>query len=117
MLRPPTPCNVRSMSTVDRAVLKRSSSAWHGEHTRYYGLNSGNGLALRETDRLRNRRVGVIGLGTGTLAAYGRPGDSFRSIRNQSARDPGREDRVYVSRGFQGRYRRGIWRCPSIAGA
>jgi len=52
--------------------------ARRGEPTTYYGLNSGIGLTLRETDRLRNRRVGVIGLGTGTLATYGRPGDSFR---------------------------------------
>jgi hypothetical protein len=53
-------------------------AARRGEPTTYYDLNSGVGLALRETESIPNRRVGVIGLGTGTLAAYGRPGDSFR---------------------------------------
>jgi spermidine synthase len=45
--------------------------------TTYYGPQSGAGLAL---DRLRtsNRRAGVIGLGVGTLAAYGHAGDYFR---------------------------------------
>jgi len=47
--------------------------------TEYYGEGSGVGralLALRR-DGLPHR-IGVIGLGTGTLAAYGRPGDLIR---------------------------------------
>lgn len=47
--------------------------------TTYYGVASGVAIAI---NTLRNEnhplRVGVIGLGTGTLAAYGRPGDVFR---------------------------------------
>lgn len=46
------------------------------EPTTYYGPPSGAGLALRygfDTPK----RVGVIGLGVGTLAAYGREGDEF----------------------------------------
>jgi spermidine synthase len=46
--------------------------------TTYYGHNSGIGLALDLCCGDRPRRVGVIGLGTGTLAAYGRKGDFFR---------------------------------------
>ncbi len=46
--------------------------------TTYYGPNTGVGVALREKGRTKALRVGVIGLGTGTLAAYGRPGDYFR---------------------------------------
>jgi len=46
--------------------------------TTYYGPKSGVGLTLLETERLPNRRVGIIGLGTGTLAAYGHTGDYFR---------------------------------------
>jgi hypothetical protein len=46
--------------------------------TTYYGHPSGVGLALDLCCGGRARRVGVIGLGTGTLAAYGRPGDVFR---------------------------------------
>ncbi|MDH6170150.1 spermidine synthase [Variovorax boronicumulans] len=43
----------------------------------YYGPKSGAGLALL-TNRAEPRRVGVIGLGVGTLAAYGRSGDTVR---------------------------------------
>ena len=46
--------------------------------TTYYGHASGVGLALDLCCGDRPRRVGVIGLGTGTLAAYGRAGDAFR---------------------------------------
>lgn len=44
--------------------------------TAYYGPNSGVGLLLGRPGE--NRRIGVIGLGTGTLATYGRPGDMMR---------------------------------------
>lgn len=43
----------------------------------YYGPKSGGGLALL-THRSATQRVGVIGLGVGTLAAYGRAGDTLR---------------------------------------
>jgi len=45
--------------------------------TTYYGEESGIGLAV---DALPpgERRIGLVGLGTGTLATYGRPGDYLR---------------------------------------
>ncbi len=48
--------------------------------TTYYGEGSGIGLALLHHPRRAAGplRVGVIGLGVGTLAAYGRPGDTMR---------------------------------------
>ena len=46
--------------------------------TTYYAHDSGVGLAIDLCCGERPRRVGVIGLGAGTLAAYGRPGDVFR---------------------------------------
>jgi SAM-dependent methyltransferase len=46
--------------------------------TTYYGTNSGVGRTIRQFQDSGPVRVGVIGLGTGTLAAYGRPGDYFR---------------------------------------
>jgi SAM-dependent methyltransferase len=46
--------------------------------TTYYGPDSGAGMALAGTRSGGPHRVGVIGLGTGTLAAYGRPGDRYR---------------------------------------
>src|SRR6266702_1179442 len=46
--------------------------------TSYYGPRSGIGLALRDVRAHAPLRVGVVGLGAGTLAAYGRTGDVFR---------------------------------------
>ncbi len=49
--------------------------------TTYYKINSGIGLTLTAKEKLSPktpRRVGVIGLGTGTLAVYGNKGDVFR---------------------------------------
>lgn len=43
----------------------------------YYGPGSGAGLVMT-TRGLSRQRVGVIGLGVGTLAAYGRAGDTLR---------------------------------------
>jgi hypothetical protein len=43
--------------------------------TTYYGTNSGIGLALTLCCQGRPRNIGVIGLGAGTLAAYGQRGD------------------------------------------
>ncbi len=46
--------------------------------TTYYSTKSGVGVALQQEGIGRPLRVGVIGLGAGTLAAYGRYGDYFR---------------------------------------
>jgi SAM-dependent methyltransferase len=46
--------------------------------TTYYGRDSGVGRAVREGQKRGPQRVAVIGLGTGTLAAYGRTGDVYR---------------------------------------
>ena len=44
--------------------------------TTYYGPASGAAIAISKLRR-GMMRVGVIGLGTGTLAAYAQPGDSY----------------------------------------
>lgn len=47
--------------------------------TAYYSETSGVGLAINHHPRRRNgMRVGVLGLGIGTLAAYGLPDDVYR---------------------------------------
>ena len=46
--------------------------------TTYYATDSGVGLAVRFCCGSRARNIGVIGLGAGTLAAYGRPRDHIR---------------------------------------
>jgi len=48
------------------------------EPTSYYTPTSGIGAAIAAAEARGPVRVGVIGLGTGTLAAYGRKGDRFR---------------------------------------
>lgn len=45
--------------------------------TTYYGPESGIGIVLRECFD-RPKRVGVVGLGAGTVAVYGKAGDQFR---------------------------------------
>lgn len=52
------------------AGLRRSPTA-------YYAPQSGVGRALLAGQANPAQKVGVIGLGTGTLAAYSRPGDSY----------------------------------------
>jgi len=45
----------------------------------YYARSSGVGLAIQAAQQRASAvRLGVIGLGTGTLSAYGRPGDTVR---------------------------------------
>jgi len=46
--------------------------------TTYYAEDSGVGLALRFCCQGRARNIGVVGMGVGTIAAYGRPGDRIR---------------------------------------
>jgi hypothetical protein len=66
--------------------MHRKRKSWP---TSYYGRSSGAGVAieghpLRNADAAGNdpaqgMKVGVIGLGTGTLATYARPGDQFKA--------------------------------------
>ena len=46
----------------------------------YYGPGAGIGIALAQTQPLYGKaaRIGVIGLGTGTLACYHQPGETWR---------------------------------------
>jgi SAM-dependent methyltransferase len=46
--------------------------------TTYYGKNTGIGIAIRSKETTGAIRVGVIGLGTGTVASYARLGDYYR---------------------------------------
>jgi hypothetical protein len=53
--------------------IEQSKRAWP---TSYYGPSSGVGLAIAKLAHPAN--IGVIGLGAGTLAAYGQSGDRIR---------------------------------------
>ena len=46
--------------------------------TAYYGPNSGIGLLLRNMPKQEDRRIGIVGLGVGTIAIYGRESDTIR---------------------------------------
>ena len=50
--------------------------------TTYYGPNTGIGLAIRSKQKSANIRVGMIGLGTGTITAYGRPAITTAYMRS-----------------------------------
>jgi spermidine synthase len=56
--------------------------------TSYYAEDSGVGRALLLCCDGRARNIGVIGLGSGTLAAYGRPGDHIRFYEINPAVEP-----------------------------
>jgi len=54
------------------------SPALNQTPTTYYAKDSGVGLALANCCANRSRNIGVVGLGAGTLAAYGNPDDQIR---------------------------------------
>lgn len=62
-------------------VIMHGEQYIHPDHrhiiTSYYGDSSGVGMALSQIHPVE-QRVGVIGLGAGTLAGYGQKGDVFR---------------------------------------
>ena len=53
------------------------SEARRKEPTAYYGRTAGIGIAIEATRRT-GQKVGMIGLGAGTLAVYGQEGDRYR---------------------------------------
>src|SRR6185503_928454 len=56
--------------------------------TTYYAEESGVGLALQFCCDNRARKIGVIGLGAGTIAAYGKPGDHIQFYDINPAVEP-----------------------------
>jgi hypothetical protein len=54
------------------------SAGMREEPLTYYGHNTGIGLALDSLKDKPDARVGVVGMGTGTVACYGRPGQVYR---------------------------------------
>jgi hypothetical protein len=58
--------------------LQFSAPEKRGVPTTYYHRTSGIGVALESLPAEKPRRIGAVGLGVGTIAAYGRPGDAMR---------------------------------------
>jgi spermidine synthase len=75
-------------SEVDRAKILRVGDITHGLQfthpqratwaTGYHSEQSGVGLAIRHQPHAHGRKIGVVGLGVGTLATYAQPSDTFR---------------------------------------
>ena len=63
--------------TIDHG-LQYLSPRLRGKPTTYYSMDSGVGITLKAIAERGALRVGVVGLGAGTLAAYGRPGDTYK---------------------------------------
>ncbi len=71
------------LRTLTNGTIQHGTQIWGTEAQRktpttYYAEDSGIGLALRNCCTGRPRNIGVIGLGAGTIAAYGNPGDRIR---------------------------------------
>ena len=65
--------------------------------TLYFGPSSGVGLAFAALGGT-NRHIGVVGLGAGTLATYGKPGDRMRFYEiNRDVEKAAREHFTYLS--------------------
>jgi spermidine synthase len=78
-----TPGDTGHVRRLLHGVIMHGEQFLHPEYrgmvTTYYQHSSGVGAALlARRERPGAMHVGVIGLGTGTLAAYGRKGDRFR---------------------------------------
>jgi SAM-dependent methyltransferase len=63
----------------------------------YYGPTSGVGLAVGVLRERPNLRIGVVGLGVGTMAAFGRAGDAVRFYEiDPAVRDVARSRFTYL---------------------
>ena len=70
---------------------------WRRDPIAYYAPVSGVGMAIKHL-RKPSLRVGVVGLGAGTLAAYAEPGDLFRIYEiNPLVEKLAREEFTYLS--------------------
>jgi len=58
-----------------RQFLDPSRQSWP---TTYFGMSGGAGIAIAASRHGGPQHVGIIGLGIGTMAAYCRPGDTYR---------------------------------------
>jgi len=95
----PLPGNARVLvhGTTIHGIQNRGSPERERMPTSYYAPGSGVGIALAAAPRLygNTARIGVVGLGAGTLACYARPGQRWKFYEIDPvvvgiARDPAR---------------------------
>lgn len=88
--------------------IMRHGNIIHGEQyldenlrrkpTAYYCPQSGIGLALNSLSTAQSQKIGIVGLGVGTLATYGRAGDEMRMYEiNDQVVDVARTEFTYLS--------------------
>jgi hypothetical protein len=88
--------------------IMRHGSIIHGEQylnenlrrkpTAYYCPQSGIGLALNSLSTAQSQKIGIVGLGVGTLATYGRAGNEMRMYEiNDQVVDVARTEFTYLS--------------------
>lgn len=67
--------------------------------TAYFGASSGVGIAMKQYQKKHKQmNVGVLGLGIGTLAVYGRPGDNYIFYEiNPQVKDVAYNEFTYLS--------------------
>jgi len=66
--------------------------------TAYYCEKSGIGLAIRSLEQSQPVKIGVLGLGAGTMAVYGRSGDEMRFYEiNDQVLDLARSEFTFLS--------------------
>ncbi|MFN7140357.1 MAG: hypothetical protein ACK4UN_13555, partial [Limisphaerales bacterium] len=68
---------------ITHGIQFATTNDWRNKPVSYYSINSGIGMVFEQHPRRRvaepqSINVGVLGLGVGTLAAFGREGDRFR---------------------------------------
>lgn len=72
--------------------------AYRRQPTAYYCEKSGIGRAIRSLPQAQPLKFGVLGLGTGTLAVYGRQGDEMRIYEiNEQVLDLARSEFTYLT--------------------
>lgn len=88
--------------------IMRHGNIIHGEQyldenlrrkpTAYYCPQSGIGLALNSLSTTQSQKIGIVGLGVGTLATYGRAGNEMRMYEiNDQVVDVARTEFTYLS--------------------
>jgi len=71
---------VRTLAHGSTSHGKQRHAPYQLEPTEYYGRQSGVGKAIIAAENRGLLKIGVVGLGCGVLAAYGREGDHFDFI-------------------------------------
>src|SRR5690242_4302154 len=77
LFAPPDPRYRELLNGTINHGLQLLAGSRRREPTTYYGPKSGIGVALREQQNKGALRVGIVGLGAGTIATYGRAGDRY----------------------------------------